>query len=238
MFLSHNWGTDELDRDNHQRVSIINKELKRMGYKTWFDEDRLRGDIDKQMTKGIEQTKCVIVFITQKYYDKVNGEIANDNCYLEFSHAKRIKTSNKMIAVVMEPCMTKAKEWKGEVGMHLGGKIYIDMTKNVENKTYLRKQLEKLENELLNMKVQPMKNINENITEKKRKSGIFLFLTIQYTVKGNFKIMISLRESCSYFLECFLFVCLFIQVFSTFNFFKQHLPLCYFPMVSLFILSY
>ena len=195
MFLSHNWGTDELGRDNHRRVLIINKELKRMGYKTWFDEDQLRGDIDKQMAKGIEQTKCVIVFITQKYYDKVNGEIPDDNCNLEFSHAKRIKKSNKMIAVVMEPCMTKAKDWKGQVGMHLGGKMYINMTENVENEIYLRKQLEKLENELLNMGIQPMNNINENIIEKNRKSGIFLFLTIQCTLKGNFKIMISLRES-------------------------------------------
>ena len=162
-----------------------------MGYKTWFDEDRLRGDIDKQMAKGIEQTKCVIVFITQKYYDKVNGEIPDDNCNLEFSHAKRIRKSNKMIAVVMEPCMTEAKEWKGQVGMHLGGRMYIDMTENVKNKTYLRKQLEKLQNELSAMGIKPKNNANENMIGK---SGIFLFLTIQYTVKGNFKMLISLRE--------------------------------------------
>lgn len=28
VFLSHNWGTDELGRNNHQRVLIINKERK------------------------------------------------------------------------------------------------------------------------------------------------------------------------------------------------------------------
>ena len=162
-----------------------------MGYKTWFDEDRLRGNIDTQMAKGIEQTKCVIVFITQKYYDKVNGEIPDDNCRLEFSHAKRIKKNNKMIAVIMEPCMTKAKEWKGHLGLHLGDKMYIDMTGKVENETYLRKQLKKLQNELLTMGIKPKNNANENMIGK---SGIFLFLTIQYTVKGNFKMLISLRE--------------------------------------------
>ena len=88
--------------------------------------------------------------------------------------------------------MTKAKDWKGQVGMHLGGRMYIDMTENMENKTDLRKQLEKLQNELSAMEIKPKNNTNENMIGK---SGIFLFLTIQCTLKGNFKIMISLRES-------------------------------------------
>ena len=175
VFLSNNWGTDELGRDNHQRVSIINKELKRIDYKTWFDEDKMSGDIDDRMAEGIENSKCVIVFMTKKYHDKVNGKIANDNCKLEFSHAKRTKTSDKMLAVVMEPCMTNTKEWKGQVGMHLGGKIYIDMTKNVANETYLRKQMGKLQNELWTMGIKPMNNTNENMIEKNPQSGIFLF---------------------------------------------------------------
>ena len=86
--------------------------------------------------------------MTKNYNEKVNGKIANENCKLEFSHAKRKKTSDKMLAVVMEPCMYRAKEWDGQVGMHLGGKMYIDMSKDVENKTYLRQQMKKLLNEL------------------------------------------------------------------------------------------
>ena len=175
VFLSHNWGTDELGRNNHRRVSIINEELKRIGYQTWFDEDRLRGEIDKRMAKGIERTKCVIVFMTQKYYDKVNGEIPDDNCLLEFNHAKRTKKSDKMLAVVMEPCMTKPKEWKGQVGMHLGGKMYIDMTGNVESKTYLGKQMGNLKKELWDMGIKPMNNTNKIVVKKDPQSGIFFF---------------------------------------------------------------
>ena len=33
VFLSHNWGNDEYDRDNHQHVSLIDEELKARGYK-------------------------------------------------------------------------------------------------------------------------------------------------------------------------------------------------------------
>ena len=175
MFLSHNWAPDEVGRDNHRRVSIINKELKGMGYQTWFDEDQMRGDIDERMAEGIENTKCVIVFMTKKYHDKVNGKIANDNCKLEFSHAKRKKTGDKMLAVVMEPCMTIPKEWEGQVGMHLGGKIYIDMTENVENKTYLREQMKNLQKELCNMGIKPMSNTNKNMAERDPQPGMFLF---------------------------------------------------------------
>ena len=47
VFLSHNWGVDNSGRDNHFRVSLINKELQYIGYKTWFDGDRMKGDLFK-----------------------------------------------------------------------------------------------------------------------------------------------------------------------------------------------
>ena len=80
VFLSHNWGKDESGRDNHHRVSLINKELKALGYKTWLDEEKIAGNIAEKMSLGIEQTKGVIVFITWKYHEKVNGKNAADNC--------------------------------------------------------------------------------------------------------------------------------------------------------------
>ena len=71
---------------------------------------RISMDIDDRMAEEIEQINCVVVFMTQKYHEKVNGNIANDNCKLEFSQAKRMKTNGKLIVVVMEPCMTNTKE--------------------------------------------------------------------------------------------------------------------------------
>ena len=58
------------------------------------------------MAEGIEQTKYVAVFITQKYHDKVNDKVSNDNCKLELGYATITQTNNKMIAIVMEPCVT------------------------------------------------------------------------------------------------------------------------------------
>jgi hypothetical protein len=80
VFLAHDWGIDELDRVNHDRVAAINKELKSLGFVTWFDSDKMTGEIVYQMASGIDTAAVVIVFITQRYMNKVNGPNANDNC--------------------------------------------------------------------------------------------------------------------------------------------------------------
>lgn len=50
VFLTHDWGK-ELNQDNHQRVGIINAALKRKGLITWFDDDRMTGNIKVNMKK-------------------------------------------------------------------------------------------------------------------------------------------------------------------------------------------
>ena len=159
IFLSHNWGKDELGRDNHQRVSLINKELKECGYETWFDEEKMEGNIVKQMCQGIDQTKGIIVFITRRYLKKVNGEDNSDNCKLEFNYASRRKTSSKMVAVVMDKSMHDTKTWTGSVGMHLGGEMYVDMSGDLENKTYITQQLKLLQRQLQSKGIRPLSGI-------------------------------------------------------------------------------
>ena len=52
------------------------------------------------MTAGIEGSSTIVVFITQRYMEKVNGDDATDNCQKEFGFATRIHGANKMIPVV------------------------------------------------------------------------------------------------------------------------------------------
>ena len=148
VFLSYNWGKDESGRDNKYRVSLVNMKLKELGYNTWVDTERVSGDIKQKMSQGIEQSEGVIVFITRKYYEKVNGEDAGDNCQLEFNYASIKKTKSKMIAVVMDKCMCDAKSWTGLVGLHLSGEKYVDLTGDLEHRTYLSNQIKVLQNEL------------------------------------------------------------------------------------------
>ena len=70
---------DSEGRNNHERVSLINTALKARGINTWFDSDRMFG-INEKMINGIENTKCMIVFTTQIYIDKVKlPSTINDN---------------------------------------------------------------------------------------------------------------------------------------------------------------
>ena len=130
-FLTHDWGIDEYGRENHKRVGLINSGLKHAGVSAWFDEEQMRGDINKQMTKGIDDSACMIVFVTKRYITKAGGEGPNgddDNCKFEFDYALRRKGVAKMIACVMEPQCRNPKDWEGVVGGKLGGLLYIDLS--------------------------------------------------------------------------------------------------------------
>ena len=125
VFLSHNWGADGA---NHTIVSAVNKSLMLRGFRTWFDEDQLRGNLREEMTRGIEHTKSALVFVTSEYRNKVNQPSRRDNCKWEFMHMLDQLDDTKMLPVVMEADMRQNREWKGVLGGALGGKLYTDIS--------------------------------------------------------------------------------------------------------------
>lgn len=130
VFLTHNWSNDELGRSNHERVAKVNAQLKARGFTTWFDEERMHGSIIEQMCNGIDDSYCVVAFITKEYITKVGSQNDKDNCKLEFNYAHRKKGPSLMIPAVMEPSVLNANAWDGSVGIVLGGHLYIDLTKD------------------------------------------------------------------------------------------------------------
>jgi hypothetical protein len=89
-FLTHDWGVDECGRDNHARVALVSAALQSAGVKTWFDTDRMCGDVKQTMSSGVENTRVVVAFITERYVVKASGtgtNGANDNCKYEFDSA-------------------------------------------------------------------------------------------------------------------------------------------------------
>ena len=134
VFLTHEWGVDENKRDNHSRVKAVNTALQAKGLVTWFDEDRMTGNIVDQMCKGIDGSACIAVFVTQRYIDKVGGSNANDNCKKEFSYAAARKGANVMIPIVMEDRVRNPRQWSGAVGMELGGVLYKDCVSDETSK--------------------------------------------------------------------------------------------------------
>ena len=73
-FLTHDWGEDEGGRNNHARVARVCANLKKEGLRPWFDEERMRGDINDKMADGIEGSGCVVCFITKRYIQKAGGK--------------------------------------------------------------------------------------------------------------------------------------------------------------------
>jgi len=128
-FLSHNWGDKNI---NHENVKNINEILKKKGLKTWFDENKIDGNIRYKMAEGIDNTTCFIVFITSEYRDKVNGIDMKDNCKYEFTYAMNQLGSQNMIPVIMEKEMRETNKWKGELGAALGSMLYVDFSVDVE----------------------------------------------------------------------------------------------------------
>ena len=105
-FLTHDWGLDEYGRNNHDRVARINAYLQSRGLITWFDSDRMIGDLVSQMTTVIDMTQIVLVFITKRYIEKVD---------YAFSRKKK----EMMIPIVMEGQMRDTSKWTEKIGKHL-----------------------------------------------------------------------------------------------------------------------
>ena len=127
-FLTHDWADDELNRNNHKRVAEVNKALKDNGIITWFDSDRLEGDIVTQIVNGIEKSRKVVVFVTSRYMTKLQTENGVDYCKSEFLTAANRLGPQNMIPVVMEPGMLDQGLWKGPLQFYIGSKLYIDFS--------------------------------------------------------------------------------------------------------------
>lgn len=127
LFLSHSWGTDLRGRQTHDRVRQLKNELNKLGWKIWFDEDKLLVgcNIDIKMASGIRKSDAVCVCITRKYIEKINEQKNGDNCAKEWNFAQSL--GKKIIPIIMEEEMLDVKAWPaGVMTMYLGNTFYID----------------------------------------------------------------------------------------------------------------
>ena len=127
-FFSHNWGDRRADGmfDVHERVVRIADAVKSRGLTVWLEG--LTDTTLKRMAEGIDQSECVVVFVTREYLRKVGGEDVGDKCHKEFCYAALKKSSSHMLAVVLEPECLNTHSWQGPVGIILGSGKYVDFS--------------------------------------------------------------------------------------------------------------
>uniref|UniRef100_A0A7S3PYN2 TIR domain-containing protein n=1 Tax=Chaetoceros debilis TaxID=122233 RepID=A0A7S3PYN2_9STRA len=139
LFISHNWGMDTVNRDNHKRVARLNKALVAANLSTWFDENQLKGNINQSMASGIDNSRKVLVCITKRYMDKVAGKMgSDDNCRKEFDYSAMRKGLEHIIPVVMEKECLDLTQWHGPIGLSLANQLYINFTDNSQLSSCVR----------------------------------------------------------------------------------------------------
>eukprot|EP00873_Tetraselmis_striata_P000604 jgi/Tetstr1/420868/TSEL_011941.t1 len=130
VFLTHDW--QGADGRNHERVARVNCCLQELGLRTWFDEQRMTGKVQERMAEGLEDSGGVLVFVTQRYHDKVTGKDQSDNCKFEFDIALAYNQAN-MLPVVMELDMLNPQKWRRTMRA-LGTKMFVNLS-NIDNLT-------------------------------------------------------------------------------------------------------
>lgn len=127
LFWSHAWALDALGRNNHSRVLKLSEAMRKMGYISWIDEQRMNGDIDACMANGISNADAIIICISEAYSAKLQHSATSltaDNCYKEWIYA--LKSNKMVIPVVMEPSMLDQQKWAAVLLMNIGNRLYVD----------------------------------------------------------------------------------------------------------------
>ncbi len=129
LFFSHTWKKDELNRDNHNRVLNISKEMNNLGWSTWIDENDMSQNIDFSMSRGISNSEAVILCLTKEYFLKIDNAVINnnysDNCFKEWNYS--IIKNKLIIPIIMEPKLDNCQFWPGSIiTMYLGNILFIN----------------------------------------------------------------------------------------------------------------
>lgn len=142
IFISHAWGNDSERRNNHARCKLIADYLIQKKFEVWFDDYDIYGNIDNSITKGINNSKVIILCLTQRYCDKINNAVnnnfLNDNCYKEWSYC--LFKQKIIIPIIMDQQMKILYLQDGIVQMYLNNTIYIDCSNRI-NYNEIIKQL-------------------------------------------------------------------------------------------------
>lgn len=136
LFISHAWGNDGLDRDNHERCKLLYHKLTEKNYSIWIDDNEMYGNIDYAIMKGINNAKAIIICLTETYCNKINNAVIynlpNDNCYKEWNYS--LFKQKIIIPIIMEPKMKEIYlKHEGVVQMYFNSTLYIDGSEDLDH---------------------------------------------------------------------------------------------------------
>lgn len=120
---------DVYGRSTLERALRLSQDLRAKGLTCWIIEDHAENGgsaVDKKMREllatcgGIDKARCVLMFITRSYIDRVTGSDTNDMCQMEFQYSLRQRFPERMIPVVCEEnLMMDRSQWRGLFAKYL-----------------------------------------------------------------------------------------------------------------------
>eukprot|EP00599_Poterioochromonas_sp_BG-1_P001840 CAMPEP_0173133568 /NCGR_PEP_ID=MMETSP1105-20130129/803_1 /TAXON_ID=2985 /ORGANISM="Ochromonas sp., Strain BG-1" /LENGTH=274 /DNA_ID=CAMNT_0014045259 /DNA_START=539 /DNA_END=1359 /DNA_ORIENTATION=+ len=126
VMISHDWGKNGA---NHDRVKLIATALRNQNLRTWFDDQKIINDIDGEIMNGIDNTKCMIVVLTENYFKSLRNEVHRSNyCRKEFLYGVEKLGPKNIFLVVLDAKMKDRSNWGDFIKYHLPTALYHDLT--------------------------------------------------------------------------------------------------------------
>lgn len=136
---------NDLDTGLQMKISIIEKTLQQMGLRTWRDSGMLdERNPAKRFKDGIDNAQCAVILLTKNYSNRVGADTKINLAQEVFNYCADRKTNARMVAVVLDAEMLSSRVWRGEVGLVLGRKPFVDMTGDLTDHDYVHAQCELL----------------------------------------------------------------------------------------------
>lgn len=164
VFISHAWGVDSLNRDNHLRCKKIADFLIINGYSVWFDTYDMIGNIDNAIMNGINNADIILICLSEKYFTKINNAVntnkINDNCFKEWNYS--MFKQKIIIPIIMDNISSDLFLNKdGIIQMYLSSSMFINFSDNFcDESELLLRTLRKFN--ILNKKQKKFYNIKTN----------------------------------------------------------------------------
>ena len=164
IFISHAWGPDSSNRDNHLRCKKLADFLILNGYTVWFDTYDMVGNIDSCIMNGINNADIILICLSERYFNKINNAVnrfkVNDNCFKEWNYS--MFKQKKIIPIIMDNSSYNLFLNKdGIIQMYLSSCMFINFSNNFSDESQiLLRNLRKLN--IFNKEQKKFYNIKTN----------------------------------------------------------------------------
>lgn len=172
LFFSYAW-----DKNIKEKLITLKSYLEKLDFSVWIDQEHLFNHIDSSMVNGINNSEVILIFISKKYYKKIDNASKrfnySDNCFKECTYS--VNSGKLCIPVIMDNYMLNINNWKpGLMKFYFGNKLYINATGNDYNKISLeiKNYIEKTSFRIENLTPLTESDMNSPIKYNKLKNNI------------------------------------------------------------------